>query len=85
MSDMLDQHREYVLRTVEERGVRLVRLWFTDVLGTLKSCYARRKRMTSACIYKLRKVPMQVTLIRIAIRVRLKATSERPARNRQAV
>lgn len=34
---MLDQHREYVLRTVEERGVRLVRLWFTDVLGNLKS------------------------------------------------
>ena len=34
---MLEQHREYVLRTVEERGVRLVRLWFTDVLGTLKS------------------------------------------------
>jgi glutamine synthetase len=26
-----------VLRTVEERGVRLVRLWFTDVLGQLKS------------------------------------------------
>jgi glutamine synthetase len=37
VSDMLDQHREYVLRTVEERGVRLVRLWFTDVLGSLKS------------------------------------------------
>jgi glutamine synthetase len=37
MSEMLGQHREYVLRTVEERGVRLVRLWFTDVLGTLKS------------------------------------------------
>ncbi len=37
VSDMLDQHREYVLRTVEERGVRLVRLWFTDVLGNLKS------------------------------------------------
>jgi glutamine synthetase len=28
---------EYVLRTVEERGVRFVRLWFTDVLGLLKS------------------------------------------------
>ena len=28
---------DYVLRTVEERGVRFVRLWFTDVLGTLKS------------------------------------------------
>ncbi|MFZ9628341.1 MAG: glutamine synthetase family protein [Ilumatobacteraceae bacterium] len=34
---MIDQQREYVLRTVEERGVRLVRLWFTDVLGNLKS------------------------------------------------
>ncbi|WP_395092030.1 glutamine synthetase family protein [Ilumatobacter sp.] len=33
----MDQHREYVLRSVEERGVRLVRLWFTDVLGNLKS------------------------------------------------
>ena len=27
---------EYVLRTVEERGVRFVQLWFTDVLGSLK-------------------------------------------------
>jgi glutamine synthetase len=26
---------EYVLRTVEERGVRFVQLWFTDVLGSL--------------------------------------------------
>jgi glutamine synthetase len=26
-----------VLRTVEERDIRFVRLWFTDVLGTLKS------------------------------------------------
>jgi glutamine synthetase len=34
---MLDAQRDYVLRTVEERGIRLVRLWFTDVLGTLKS------------------------------------------------
>ena len=30
-------HREFVLRTVEERGVRFVRLWFIDVLGLLKS------------------------------------------------
>lgn len=34
---MLEQQRDYVLRTVEERGIRLVRLWFTDVLGNLKS------------------------------------------------
>jgi len=37
MSEMLEQQREYVLRTVEERGVRLVRLWFTDILGNLKA------------------------------------------------
>jgi glutamine synthetase len=33
----MERRQEYVLRTVEERGIRLVRLWFTDVLGTLKS------------------------------------------------
>jgi len=37
MPDMRDAQRDYVLRTVEERGIRLVRLWFTDVLGNLKS------------------------------------------------
>ena len=30
-------HRQFVLRTVEERGVKFVRLWFIDVLGLLKS------------------------------------------------
>ena len=29
--------QDYVLRTVEERGVRFVQLWFTDVLGTPKN------------------------------------------------
>jgi glutamine synthetase len=33
----MQQQLDYVLRTVEERGVRFVRLWFTDVLGTMKS------------------------------------------------
>ncbi len=33
----VDKQQEYVLRTVEERDVRFVRLWFTDVLGFLKS------------------------------------------------
>jgi glutamine synthetase len=28
---------EYVLRTVEERGIRFIRLWFTEVLGFLMS------------------------------------------------
>lgn len=34
---MTDRHSDYILRTVEERGIRFVRLWFTDVQGFLKS------------------------------------------------
>src|SRR4051794_30344815 len=33
----LDKQQEFVLRTLEERQIRFVRLWFTDVLGYLKS------------------------------------------------
>src|SRR5260370_3349686 len=33
----VDRQEEFVLRTLEERDVRFVRLWFTDVLGYLKS------------------------------------------------
>src|SRR5436305_1588933 len=33
----MERQQEYVLRSVEERGVRLIRLWFTDILGNLKS------------------------------------------------
>ncbi len=33
----MDKQQEYVLRTLEERDIRFVRLWFTDVLGVLKS------------------------------------------------
>lgn len=33
----MGKQEEYVLRTVEERGIRFIRLWFTDVLGYLKS------------------------------------------------
>jgi len=32
----MERQQDYVLRTVEERGVRFVQLWFTDVLGTPK-------------------------------------------------
>jgi glutamine synthetase len=33
----VERQQDYVLRTVEERGVRFIQLWFTDVLGTPKS------------------------------------------------
>ena len=32
-----EQAKEYVLRTAKEQGVRFVRLWFTDIVGFLKS------------------------------------------------
>ncbi|NHC44963.1 type I glutamate--ammonia ligase [Motilibacter aurantiacus] len=33
----MGRQEEFVLRTIEERDIRFVRLWFTDVLGFLKS------------------------------------------------
>jgi glutamine synthetase len=33
----MDRQQQFVLRTLEERDIRFVRLWFTDVLGILKS------------------------------------------------
>jgi glutamine synthetase len=34
---MDDDVRAFVIRTAEERGIRFIRLWFTDILGFLKS------------------------------------------------
>jgi len=31
------KQQEFVIRTLEERDIRFIRLWFTDVLGFLKS------------------------------------------------
>lgn len=33
----MTRQADYVLRTVQERGIRFIRLWFTDVQGFLKS------------------------------------------------
>jgi glutamine synthetase len=33
----MERQQDYVLRTVEERGVRFIQLWFTDVLGIPKA------------------------------------------------
>ncbi|HLS14980.1 MAG TPA: type I glutamate--ammonia ligase [Beutenbergiaceae bacterium] len=33
----MDRQQEHVLRSIEERDIRFIRLWFTDVLGILKS------------------------------------------------
>src|SRR5881397_1053567 len=44
----LTKEAEYVLRTVEERGIKFIRLWFTDVLGFLKSIAITTQELPSA-------------------------------------
>lgn len=34
---MQDNDKEYVIKTAKEQNVRFIRLWFTDILGSLKS------------------------------------------------
>ena len=47
MSPMQSQ-AQYVLRTVEERGVRFVQLWFTDVLGRHKAFHVTPAELEDA-------------------------------------
>src|SRR5574338_248932 len=44
----MDRQQEFVLRTLEERDIRFVRLWFTDVLGFLKSVAVAPAELESA-------------------------------------
>ena len=44
----MDRQQEFVLRTVEERDIRFIRLWFTDVLGMLKSVAVAPAELESA-------------------------------------
>ena len=36
-SKKIDKNKEYVLKAVKDKGIRFIRLWFTDILGSLKS------------------------------------------------
>ncbi len=44
----MERQYDYVLKAVEERRVRLIRLWFTDVLGQLKSVAISPAELDSA-------------------------------------
>ncbi|WP_127127449.1 type I glutamate--ammonia ligase [Georgenia sp. SYP-B2076] len=44
----MDRQQEYVLRAIEERDIRFIRLWFTDVLGVLKSVAIAPAELESA-------------------------------------
>ncbi|HZK31293.1 MAG TPA: glutamine synthetase family protein [Corynebacterium sp.] len=44
----MDSQQEYVLRTVAERDIRFIRLWFTDIFGQLKSVMMSSPELESA-------------------------------------
>ena len=44
----MDRQQQFVLRTVEERDIKFVRLWFTDVLGFLKAVAVAPAELESA-------------------------------------
>lgn len=50
----MSRQEDYVLRTIEERGVRFIRLWFTDVLGFLKSFAITPAELESAFAHGMR-------------------------------
>ena len=47
-SEQMSKQEDFVLRTLEERNIRFVRLWFTDVLGFLKSVAIAPAELQSA-------------------------------------
>ena len=44
----MDKQEEFVLRTIEERDIRFIRLWFTDVIGMMKSVAIAPAELESA-------------------------------------
>ncbi|WKD59661.1 glutamine synthetase family protein [Corynebacterium caspium] len=44
----MNSQQEFVLRSVEEHDVRFIRLWFTDILGSLKSIMMSPAELESA-------------------------------------
>lgn len=44
----MNRQQEFVLRTIEERDIRFIRLWFTDILGRLKSVAVAPAEMEAA-------------------------------------
>ena len=74
----LDRQQEFVLRTLEERDIRFIRLWFTDVLG-LPQVGGRRPRRAGGRVrrgHRLRRVGDR------GLRARVRVRHARQARTR---
>src|SRR5258706_2272886 len=44
----MERQQDYVLRTVEERGIRYIQIWFTDVLGIAKAFHITPAELENA-------------------------------------
>jgi glutamine synthetase len=44
----MERQQDYVLRTVEERGIRYIQVWFTDVLGIAKAFHITPAELENA-------------------------------------
>ena len=53
----MGKQEDFVLRALEERDVRFVRLWFTDVLGSLKSVAIAPAELEGAVALPRRRAP----------------------------
>lgn len=47
----MDEAKEYVLKTVRDNDVKFVRLWFTDILGSLKGFAINAQELEEALVY----------------------------------
>ncbi len=48
MVDKKEEAKEYVLKTIKDKDIKLVGLWFTDILGFLKSCAITPRELEEA-------------------------------------
>ena len=44
----MESQQEFVLQSIEEQDIRFIRLWFTDILGHLKSVVVSPAELESA-------------------------------------
>jgi glutamine synthetase len=50
MPTEIGKNKEYVLTTINEKGIKLISLWFTDILGFLKSFDITPRELEAALV-----------------------------------
>ena len=50
MANEKEKAKEYVIKTTKDKDIKLIRLWFTDILGFLKSFSITPRELESALV-----------------------------------